>query len=78
MEAKLKIPEDISVVGWDNVYYSAFMSPPLTTINTSTSLMAKAFIKNITRQLNEENVPLVETLKVNLVIRDSVCERVEI
>ena len=78
IESKLRIPEDISVVGWDNVYYSKFMSPPLTTINTSTSLMAKAFIKNITRQLNEENVPLVETLQVNLVVRDSVCIRDDI
>ena len=31
-EAKLKIPKDIAIVGWDDFYAAPFLSPPLTTI----------------------------------------------
>lgn len=34
MERKLKIPQDISVIGCDNQFFSAFTSPALTTLDT--------------------------------------------
>ena len=32
-EQNLKIPQDLSVVGFDNISYSEYMNPPLTTIH---------------------------------------------
>jgi len=31
-EKDLRIPEDIGLVGYDDIPYSAFISPPLTTV----------------------------------------------
>jgi DNA-binding LacI/PurR family transcriptional regulator len=39
-EANLRIPEDISIVGFDDIAISGFMSPPLTTIRVSRSEIA--------------------------------------
>src|SRR5258708_13121333 len=42
--AKLRIPEDISLFGFDDIYLSQFTQPPLTTIRLSrTELAEKAF-----------------------------------
>lgn len=32
-QAGLRIPEDVSVVGFDNTFFGAFMNPPLTTVD---------------------------------------------
>lgn len=32
---KVRIPQDVSVVGFDNAYFARFLNPPLTTINIS-------------------------------------------
>jgi LacI family transcriptional regulator len=36
----LRVPEDISVVGFDDIALSGFMSPPLTTIRVSRAEIA--------------------------------------
>jgi DNA-binding LacI/PurR family transcriptional regulator len=41
-ERRLRVPEDISVIGFDNIQLSAYTQPPLTTISLSRSEIAKA------------------------------------
>ena len=38
--AGLRVPEDISVVGFDDIALSSFMPPPLTTIRLSRNMLS--------------------------------------
>jgi DNA-binding LacI/PurR family transcriptional regulator len=41
-ERDLSVPEDISVVGCDNIHLSEYTSPPLTTVNVPRNEIAHA------------------------------------
>jgi DNA-binding LacI/PurR family transcriptional regulator len=41
-EAALRIPEDISVIGFDDIQFSAFTMPPLTTVSLPRAQIANA------------------------------------
>lgn len=74
----IKVPEKVSVVGFDNIEFSGFVRIPLTTVQmpayeigkSATNLLIKQ-ITNAPDQLNENIV-----LEHNLIIRDS-CARLE-
>ena len=42
MQHGLSVPEDLSVIGFDNIIYSEMISPPLTTVNLPSSNMGSA------------------------------------
>jgi LacI family transcriptional regulator len=68
----LRIPEDLSVVGFDNIVESAFVDPPLTTVDQSIermgALAAEIVLKLIQGQTLESQLNKVPT---RLVIRQS-------
>jgi LacI family repressor for deo operon, udp, cdd, tsx, nupC, and nupG len=45
------VPDDISVVGFDDVSLSAFVDPPLTTIAQSTADMGRWAVEQLTKRL---------------------------
>lgn len=58
----LRIPEDISVVGFDNIFMSQYMIPPLTTYNAPVDRMAEESIDCLLAQIEKS----AEVQKVNL------------
>jgi DNA-binding LacI/PurR family transcriptional regulator len=71
-EKGLRIPEDISVVGFDNQELSAFLTPPLTTVNAPTELVGRTAAQHLFSLLaNQEVEDLVTLLPTELVIRRS-------
>lgn len=71
-ENNLKIPEQLSIVGFDNVRLSAYTNPPLTTIHQSKHEMgSRAARLLIERFADQELEPRQEILATNLVIRGS-------
>lgn len=48
----LKIPDDISVTGFDNVKVSAYMDPPLTTIDQPAYEMGRNAVEVLVQQIN--------------------------
>ena len=72
-EACLRIPEDISVVGFDNYAETAFWIPPLTTLNHSIETASYMAIKTIHAGIKdpEDWIPPGEILPTSLVIRKS-------
>jgi LacI family transcriptional regulator len=69
----LKIPEDISIMGFDNVEQAQYSVPSLTTVDTNISLMAVAAVENLLHQISDGKANNVKILTpVKLVIRDSV------
>lgn len=77
-EAGYKIPEDISIIGVDDIPYSAVASPALTTIRISRRAMAQFSVSSLTQcveaSLNNEPFPAVKVLvEGQLITRESTC-----
>jgi LacI family transcriptional regulator len=75
-EAGLRVPQDVSVVGFDDVLSAAFQNPGLTTVRqplrTMGMLAAEAVVRRIT---SPEEQPVAKQIVVDpeLVVRDSTC-----
>ena len=67
----LKVPDDISVVGFDNLELSMHSNPPLTTIDVPAEDMGRAAAEFILGKLNGEDVSLHNPVDVELILRDS-------
>ncbi len=70
-EKGLRIPDDISVVGFDNLELSAFLTPPLTTINAPTECVGKTAARHLFKLLAGQEVEPVTLLATEIVIRRS-------
>jgi LacI family transcriptional regulator len=70
--AGLRVPDDISVVGFDDIALSSFMSPPLTTIRLSRAEIAEfAFTTLYAASQRGENKGVTHSIRAELVIRQS-------
>lgn len=68
----LSIPDDLSVIGFDNIPESALTDPPLTTIDQSIQGMGFEAAKLLVRLIDEpDSEPVHLTLPTELVIRQS-------
>lgn len=71
-ECGLRIPEDISIIGFDNTQISQYMFPPLTTINVSLPEAARFSVNSLIKSIEKkELIPEVKTVNINIVERDS-------
>jgi len=69
----VKIPEQLSVIGYDNIIFSEHFCPPLTTVNQPKAEMAKLAVKTLLDRLETpRDVGNTEMLEPDLVIRESV------
>ncbi|NGZ75848.1 LacI family DNA-binding transcriptional regulator [Saccharibacillus alkalitolerans] len=68
----LSVPEDISVIGFDNTYYSEIFSPALTTVNQNIRSIGSHAIETLIMMIeNSDFTPSVVTEPSNLVIRST-------
>lgn len=71
-EAGLVVPDDISVMGFDNLDWAKDTYPPLTTINLPAANMGKAVASQIMNHLETGEPLFHEHLKAEIVTRSSV------
>jgi len=71
--AGLRIPEDISLVGFDDIHLADFTEPPLTTIRLSRTDVAMRAISWLIAEIEEREPPakLTSPIETHLVIRQS-------
>ncbi len=64
-----RIPDEIRIMGYDGIFISELMYPPLTTIQQNFQLLAKTAIKNIIGMINGEEIQKLTLIPVNLIER---------
>jgi LacI family repressor for deo operon, udp, cdd, tsx, nupC, and nupG len=68
----LRCPEDVSVVGFDDIRYAAYSEPPLTTISQPSADIGREAVRLLLDILNgSASAPVAVTLPYALVLRDS-------
>ncbi|OQY31093.1 MAG: hypothetical protein B6241_14855 [Spirochaetaceae bacterium 4572_59] len=68
--AGLKVPEDISIVGCDNIFLSEAADPPLTTIDVPKEELGRKAMELLLRMINNNEINEIP-LETELIIRDS-------
>jgi len=73
-EYGLRIPEDISVVGFDDIPYSAINDPPLTTMNVSCQDIGSWAMRLLCDRIQNTNAPFTKIqVGTTLITRSSTC-----
>ncbi len=74
-EAGLRVPEDVSVLGFDNIHIAAYNYPALSTIRQPLFEMGKlavqTLLQNISRLEKDEPISQTVTVEPELIVRDS-------
>lgn len=75
-EAGLKIPDDISLVGYNDIWMCEHLNPPLTTVHSPLCQMGRKAFEVLHAMLNgeDEKVERSSIFSAELVIRESACE----
>ncbi|MDE6064170.1 MAG: substrate-binding domain-containing protein, partial [Lachnospiraceae bacterium] len=69
----LKVPEDISVVGFDDVLYAEISEPPITSVHVKRNFMAEQAVSLMQRRLETPDAGArVATIDCSIVYRESV------
>ena len=69
-----RIPEDISVVGYDNISFTSMLNPPMTTFEQTERELAKAAVDALLALIAGEKIQSSKKLQGKIIIRDSVLE----
>ncbi|WP_439242541.1 HTH-type transcriptional repressor PurR [Lonepinella sp. BR2474] len=72
-EKGLRVPDDISIIGYDNIHSSRFYAPPLTTIHQSKARLGEQALKLLFERIHHKNHEK-EVIEIypELVVRKSV------
>ncbi|GKX30280.1 LacI family transcriptional regulator [Vallitalea longa] len=68
----LRIPEDISIIGFDNIPLSEYMTPPLTTVDQDFYVMGEKAAKQLLKMIKKEAYEKNYILQHKLLERESV------
>jgi len=72
-DAGLAVPQDVSVVGIDNVFLSTLMHPAMTSVRVPVPEMAQVMVERVMSRLSDPSLPTGEfVFAPTLVARDSV------
>jgi len=72
-KAGLRVPRDVSVVGFDNAELAPFSDPPLTTVRQPGREMGRRGARELLAAIGEGRSPVSGRLDVDLVVRSSTC-----
>lgn len=70
-EAGLRIPEDVSVAGFDDQFFSSYLNPPLTTVRAPTEQVGSEATRQLVRLIQTGQAEPLILLSTELVIRRS-------
>ena len=70
-EAGYRVPEDVSVAGFNDIRLSAYLTPALTTVKAPTELVGRTAAQHLFDLLSGENIAPITLLPTEIIIRHS-------
>lgn len=71
-ESGIQVPEDVSVVGFDDIRQARFYEPPLTTVCQDFNALAKQSVEYLIEMIENKNTPVHQrVLYPELIVRES-------
>lgn len=70
--SNIRIPKDVSVVGFDDTFFCRFLNPPLTTVSISREQLSRMAIQALLQPQSETTQGRSFELATNLIVRESV------
>ncbi|WNS77909.1 LacI family DNA-binding transcriptional regulator [Domibacillus sp. DTU_2020_1001157_1_SI_ALB_TIR_016] len=71
-EAGIRVPDDLSVISFDDIESAAFLNPPLSSVKMYPDELGKSAVKLLADRLfNKRTVPAKVTLGTKLILRES-------
>lgn len=71
-QLKVRVPEEVSIIGFDNIPFSDCTHPPLTTIAQPTYLMGQRAVETLINLISKKKIKKFIELETELIERDSV------
>ena len=71
LEAGIRVPKDVAVVGFDDQRLSAYLTPPLTTVRSPTEQVGRAAAEQLVRVIANQPVEPLILLPTEIVVRSS-------
>lgn len=72
-EKGYKIPQDVSIIGFDDIPYASISSPALTTVHVQRDIIGRQAVIQLLQVMNDSGFGTMKTkITGNLVVRDSV------
>ena len=73
-EKGLRVPEDISVIGYDGIEMGQYLSPRLTTVSQQQDALARRSLEILLSAIREETPAVHEITPFALIPGESVCK----
>jgi DNA-binding LacI/PurR family transcriptional regulator len=70
-QAGRRVPQDVAVVGFDDVLMARYLSPPLTTVRAPMQAVGQAAVRQLIRLIESGAADLTTLLPADLVVRQS-------
>ncbi|WP_169089423.1 LacI family DNA-binding transcriptional regulator [Paenibacillus sp. PL91] len=70
-EHGIKVPEDMAIVGFDDIEISAYLNPPLTTVRAHTEHMGRSAVQLLLERIEGREAAIHMTINTTLVVRES-------
>ncbi|NMP32277.1 LacI family transcriptional regulator [Thalassotalea sp. M1531] len=70
LDNNYKVPEDVAIVGFDDIPMASFTFPPLTTAKQNTKLAGELLVESLIKLINEEEVKTT-LMPTSLIVRKS-------
>lgn len=69
----LRVPKDLSIIGFNDSDFSPFLKPPLTTTRVHSSEIGLAAAENLVARMSGNPFPRLTEIEADLVVRESAC-----
>ncbi|QHT45653.1 LacI family DNA-binding transcriptional regulator [Bacillus sp. SB49] len=70
-ENNYQVPDDVAIIGFNDIELASYASTPLTTVRVHTEEMGKTGVKLMIDRLEGRNIPMKVVLPTELIIRES-------
>ena len=70
-DAGLRVPEDVSLIGCDDIELCDLLDPPMTTIHTNFQLQGELAIEKLMRMIHAEETGSIHKIEGRLIVRKS-------